>query len=503
VPFLHEYASRWWSALFSQAMFAPVYIFFFGVSLTIVRSFNDIWVPDPNKTFASAALAMQNTPGQGWLTAEIPIFISFFLAIACMWLALQFARSMADSVGELKGLYDLASKGATQTFWSPTRIAQLPVSLARMAVVDPLGARTREGSTGRWLTRSMSGLLRGYERFASGKKGEKGMFAEAEDEYNDYLKGSIENKNKKRLERGGWLVSALLAKDKLTPEEEEEVKDYLASQKIEDLVAKHGWKKVAEWADKKLIDGKKLAEVRGSNAFTQSQKKAITDSYFKSFMEAGKVVMKNGKIESADWDKVAELWENMDETEQQILLAERSELKTNREFLSRLKKGDFDAAVKGMSKEDQGKAKTARSEGLTGALRGAKNEDDVARVVKKMSEDEIGGLDEDTALHILRTGGLSASEKQALYNKTRSKKVKTELKKNHRDDIRGGTGMGREDTDEQNEEETAPESPQPEPQNPPQAAPNQGPGLGGGNQADLTPGAEPTIIREEPSGPLR
>jgi hypothetical protein len=498
VPFISEYASKWWSALFSQALFAPVYIFFFGLSLSIVKNFNDIFAPNASSGEARSyadAIAGAKDGAQGWFSAEIPLFISFFIAIASMFLAYMIAKRIAESTQELGALYQGASKYASQTFLTPKRLGNFGLMAGR-AGVDELAKRTKEKTWSRFGLTLTSAGIRGLERIGTkGGEGQKGVWEEANSEITDAGRGRISDINRKRME-GSWLPwrSALLKKDpdKLTPEERKEVEAYLAAQKPEELAARHGIDKIKEWAAKDLIDSKKLDEIRNSDAYSKSDKKKITDAFFGSFMRDAKVkIGTDGKIESADWDKVAELWENMDETQQQILLAERGELKTNREFLSRLKKGDFDAAVKGMSKEDQGKAKTARSEGLTAALRNAKDSDTVTRTVKKMSEDEIGGLDEDTALHVLRTGGLNASEKQALYNKTRSQKVKDELDDKHKADIKHGTGLGRQNN------ETGPGT-----SKPPQAASNQGPGLGGGNRADLTPGANPTIIREEPNDPL-
>jgi hypothetical protein len=503
VPFISEYASKWWSALFSQALFAPVYIFFFGLSLTIVKSFNEIFAPDAKdgsgRSYADSIAAMQGG-GQGWFSAEIPLFISFFIAIASMFLAYMLAKRIADSTPELSGLYQAASGYANTTLRTPKNLFNLASMGLRAGVVDYDAKRTKEGTWSRFGFTSLSAGLRGLERLGSGKKNEKGVWDEASSEITDGGRGRIAEKNRKRMQGNFLGIGGLLKKDinKLTKEERDELEAYLAAQKPEELAARYGMDKVTEWAAKGLIDSKKLDEIRNSDAYTKSEKKKITDAFFGSFMRDANVkIGTDGKIESADWDKVAELWENMDETQQQILLAERGELKTNREFLSRLKKGDFDAAVKGMSKEDQGKAKTARSEGLSAALRGAKDGDSVGRITKRMSEDEIGGLDEDTALHVLRTGGLSASEKQALYNRTRSDKVKKELKDNHGDDINRGPGLGR----PQNQK------PPEEPQKPPQAASNQSSGLGGGSQADLksgsTPGPNPGIIEDKPTGPLR
>src|SRR3989344_129723 len=94
VPGLQKYAQEWWSALASQALFAPIYFLLVGISLMILDGFV--------KSAAQAGKsAVQNagffTPIGSSGPELLGVFVSFLIAITFMLLSLRAAKEMSKS----------------------------------------------------------------------------------------------------------------------------------------------------------------------------------------------------------------------------------------------------------------------------------------------------------------------------------------------------------------------------------------------------------------------
>lgn len=100
VPMLKSYADEWWKAMWSQAMFAPVYFVLLGISLNIIGQFADAF---KGGTFAVAEAG-------GMLQSTIGIMTMFILAIGFTWTALSTAKKMSEEGGRFKELYGAANK---------------------------------------------------------------------------------------------------------------------------------------------------------------------------------------------------------------------------------------------------------------------------------------------------------------------------------------------------------------------------------------------------------
>src|SRR3989344_6986805 len=99
VPGLDKHAKEWWKALFSQALFAPVYFLIVGVSLIILDGFT--------RTVTQVG--------------HMNIFIGMLIAIIFMILSLRAAKKMSEQASHFSGIY----KGAEKlTGWLPKAYAE-------------------------------------------------------------------------------------------------------------------------------------------------------------------------------------------------------------------------------------------------------------------------------------------------------------------------------------------------------------------------------------------
>ena len=100
IPFLDQYAKRWWTALFGQAMFAPMYFLLVAISLTIIRDLKHLLVGDATNGIKYANLVLGSHQDA---INTIPLVITFMISIGFMYAALTIARTMSKSGEEYFG----------------------------------------------------------------------------------------------------------------------------------------------------------------------------------------------------------------------------------------------------------------------------------------------------------------------------------------------------------------------------------------------------------------
>ena len=90
IPGLQTYAKEWWKALFSQALFAPVYFLLVGISLKILSG------------LLGAIKTALSTNGS---VSTMGIVISFLIATIFMLLSLRAAKAMSEQAKSLASVY--------------------------------------------------------------------------------------------------------------------------------------------------------------------------------------------------------------------------------------------------------------------------------------------------------------------------------------------------------------------------------------------------------------
>lgn len=447
VPFVNSFAGRWWSAIFSQGLFAPIYLFFLAVSIKIIDAFRTLWLKDGG-SFAEATMAIQNTAGQGWFVSFLPVFMVYFVAIACLWLAYQFSKQIADSVPELKGLYDLAGKQATSMLMNPLRLVQAPVKMGLPNMTDSLAARGGALSAFRYASMG----LRMFGDLGSQKKREKSV-AEETNETVDQLMFNRFNKNDEKAARGGWWKRAPFS-DRWTPGmlgqgggalgilmrarqkgDERDAKEILGEELYNSLksdaegldektaLQKYGPEGLKLLAENGVLTPEQIKKIRESGGYSDKQKSEITRGYFKDF---------EGMMNNQNWAAAAKEFENMSDIERDILLAERKEIRQNAEFLAQLKSDTFKSTLKGQSTGEQDDAKKARRRGqmanLGGADGGSYSKSRAQETLRLMSGDEKASLDLKTVKRLADDGALTSADARHIGTHSEDEEIRNYLK---------------------------------------------------------------------------
>jgi hypothetical protein len=91
LPGLQQYARRWSSALFNQAIFAPIYMMLTWLVVQIINNGNFLPGSDPNLTFADAI------GRDGFGAANAALLLNFFIVIVFMIASLAIAKGLATS----------------------------------------------------------------------------------------------------------------------------------------------------------------------------------------------------------------------------------------------------------------------------------------------------------------------------------------------------------------------------------------------------------------------
>lgn len=85
IPDLRSYNKQWWSILLKYAFFAPVYAFFIGFALILVRMGG--YTPPSGELASTGVTAFTRNP---------VYFINYIISIAVLWLGLNKAKSFGD-----------------------------------------------------------------------------------------------------------------------------------------------------------------------------------------------------------------------------------------------------------------------------------------------------------------------------------------------------------------------------------------------------------------------
>lgn len=407
VPFIGQFTGRWWSALISQAVFAPLFLFLIGTSLMTVKQFSLIFAGGGKIPIADAFFAVQHSAGQGIFTSLLPIFITYFLAVVFMYVSYIISSQVANSVAEFKGIYDFAGKQADTFFKSPLTTAQRLVGAPAQWATEQLAAQRLPGA------RRASIWLQYGNEFMTGKKRE-GSVGE---EVNKRIDEMIDNRYDTAASAGGGLFSRspVWKKDKdRTPEERDSLKKDSETLTAGQLLRKYGRDGVNQLAKERFITPEKLEEIRKSSAYSKDDKKKITESYFSEFTGALKKATDNPKDASA-WQAAAEKFDNLTDLERQLLLTERKELRDNKEFYSRVKSDSFNSLIKDQSDGVKKDMRDRRLEAMKGQLKDTSTEAQGRDILKRMSNDEKAKLDLKTVTHLAGTGALSAADAHHIH----------------------------------------------------------------------------------------
>lgn len=102
VPKLDSFAKEWWEALWSQALFAPVFFLLIGLGMSVHEQIVPIFYQSANSA----------TEGVG--VAATRIFISFMLAIAMIHISIRVAKQMSEKAKRFSDIYKAADNYITK-----------------------------------------------------------------------------------------------------------------------------------------------------------------------------------------------------------------------------------------------------------------------------------------------------------------------------------------------------------------------------------------------------
>jgi len=112
-PQLSKVHKRWWSALFGQAFFAPVFFLLMWITLTLIQDISSgVFLGGSTGSLSGAINDFENTVGM------VPLFINFAIIISFVVLSLVISKQVADGAGkESQNLTKWAmGKAGTATF---------------------------------------------------------------------------------------------------------------------------------------------------------------------------------------------------------------------------------------------------------------------------------------------------------------------------------------------------------------------------------------------------
>lgn len=362
IPFIDGFAKKWWSALFSHAFFAPIFIILVAIGLRVLADSKKIFVSEVAGQGAYAGIASGN-----FETAiqMIPMFISFGIGIGFMYAALQVARSMTQSGKEfVGGIYDGVQKkigGFYGNVYQAT--AGGLMKLPSMAYDATVGQAARIPVLGGFVGRITNPIGRALREDPSAKPfGADLSNADAAKAAQEYAKS---------LESFGGLVNVVRH-----PIESVKNLGYAARDAWDNFVEKFFG--VGSLADlmKRAANGEKLegAARRKLERHIQGMKDEDIDKMsadelqklapymsvkqYKRIMERSDLnEVQRGKIQEARWkeideakergdhQEVARLLRNMDKTERKLLMVEYGEYRTDKQVLAALDAKTYDELI--------------------------------------------------------------------------------------------------------------------------------------------------------------
>lgn len=445
IPLLDRFAGRWWSLLASQAIFAPVFIFLVAVGLNVIKSL-EVALGTGDKTFTGAVTHSTYEAGSGVLVTHLPLFIVYFIGIAFMYLALQFSKQLAQSVPELKTMYDLASKQATGLWLSPVRYPQglanrfgLTSGLATQ--LEKAAAEHKEGSWARGTFATLATGVRATGKLGTKQKeGAKSSGDEVYENIADYRKERYKRDTRPAIQGGlaGWLRQPAFApfgqtnildipKDKRTPQQQEDLESAMKTITKDNVHEKLTPKQIKQALGEKLFTDEQKKAIFDSDAFSEGDKagfrKAIL-SDIASKVEVAKTA-KTPEDQKAAWAAVGESMRSLSDIDLEILRTDRKDLQADEQFLGAMRHQDYERFTKGMSESEKQRARAARTKGLESELR-SNDEDRINAARDRMSDDDVRRLDTATMTDQVITNLRASQLKTRLDNLTESPADKAE-----------------------------------------------------------------------------
>ncbi len=385
IPFLDHFAGRWWTLLASQAVFAPVFIFLVAVGLNVIDKLAEV-LKTGDKTFTGAVSTQVGTHeiGAGILTEHLPLFIVYFIGIVFIYLALQFSKQMAQSVPELKSVYDMADKWATGVWLTPVRLPQRMLYKPIIAPVlsqglERIAAQAPPGSIRETLFRGLAIGTRSLADLGQKKKeGEKSAGDKSTESISDLRKnrGGDESVllpwrkrsifSPWRRERGGKALVDT-PKGQRTTQEEKTVQHELQQIKPEDIPNHLTPEQVKN--NFHLLNEEQKRWVMSSNAYTAKERKqfvaGISEGVDKARTQLTEAKAaqarattpeekeRAGAAVAAASTTLADAYDNLSDIDKEILRTNREDLKTDKEFLAALRSDGYQDFRKGGTAEQK------------------------------------------------------------------------------------------------------------------------------------------------------
>lgn len=349
IPYIDEYAKKWWGMLISQSFFAPIFVLLVGIGLTIISGLTKTLKTGGMLKANYAAIAMGR-----WEEAvnSIPIFIAFFVGIALLYAALQIARSMSESGKEYVGAIYGGLQNSLGSVYGDLYQATAARALAipSTAYDATLGQMAKVPYVGQYLTFVGQALRpnKDAKPFGASKS-----YAESQKETQEYLKSlpntasflDLKDRAKDAItmiqNAGTWLaeedVHKLIEKanegEELTPAQRRKVERYVQSLKDEDIEhMTHD--ELAEIAP--FMTVKQFKKTMDRPDLNDSQRKVIQDSRWAEIKRA-----KDAGLTT----EAAKLIDGLDKTERKILFAERDEVRTDKQILAALNAKTYDEVI--------------------------------------------------------------------------------------------------------------------------------------------------------------
>lgn len=359
IPYIDEYAKKWWSILFGQAFFAPVFITLVGIGLHMIHDINLVF---KKGNFQDKAVYSNIASGNfDDAMAAIPMFITFFIGVGFMYAALQISRSMSESGKEyVGGIYDALQKNVGSLYGNIYQATAGKALLLPSTVYDAtVGQLARIPVIGGILGAPLIGVGKMLKQDPNGRPfGASQSNADANKSTQDYMKGLSENPLAKalwtlsdpgdaysKLEHAiavpfqnmieswtGASVAALMKRDpnSLTPAQRRKIQRYVEHLSDDELAGMTSTE-LAEIAP--YMSAKQFGKTMDRSDLNDTQRKEIQDSRWAEINKAK---------EEGRHDDVAKMIDNLDKTERKILFTDREDIRTDKQILAALGGKTFD-----------------------------------------------------------------------------------------------------------------------------------------------------------------
>lgn len=361
IPFIDGFAKKWWSALFSQAFFAPIFIILVAIGLKILFGVNKILetsIKDSNGNYVKIVSGRFDDAIQ-----VVPLLISFGVGIGFMYAALQVARSMSENGKEfVGGIYEGVQKrigGFYGNAYQATagRMLQLPSAVydatigqvARIPVIggivggltNPIGRALRQDPGAKPFGADLSNAdaakaaqeyVKSLENFSAPMKMVRHPI-ESFNKLTQALGTPVDNLIQKLFGIGS--IADLLKKDPSTLEAPQRrlLERYVQSMKDEDIdkMSKEDLDKLVPF-----MSVKQYKRVMERSDFNEKQRRELQDKRWAPLEKARK---------DGNSAEVARLLKNMDKNERKLLLIERDEYRNDKQILSALDAKTYDDVI--------------------------------------------------------------------------------------------------------------------------------------------------------------